>query len=62
MAHISEHINSSNQKIYSYDQIGKMIVTLGNNKSKNNNNSKCHINNIQKSLLIIIVDTHEKNV
>ena len=29
MAHISEHINSSNHKISSYDQMSKMIVDLG---------------------------------
>ena len=38
MGQSSEHINSSNQKIHSYDQMIKMIVNLGNNKCKNNNN------------------------
>ena len=34
MAQISEHINSSNHKIHSYDQVGKMIVNLSNKKTK----------------------------
>ena len=32
MAHISEHINSSNYKIHSHDQMKKMIINLGSNK------------------------------
>ena len=32
MAQISEHIKSSNHKICSYDQMGKMIVNLINEK------------------------------
>ena len=32
MAHISEHINSSDQKIHSYDNMGKIIVNLSNKK------------------------------
>ena len=57
----SEHINSSNQKNHYYDQMGKRIVNLSNNKYKNNNNSTCHINHIQKSLLMSTVDTPEKD-
>ena len=32
MAHISEHINSSNRKIHSYDQMGEITVNLSNNR------------------------------
>ena len=32
LSHISEHINYSNNKIHSYDQIIKIIVNLGINK------------------------------
>ena len=39
-----------------------MVVNLGNNKCKNNNNSKCYINNIRISLLMSIVETSKKNV
>ena len=62
MAQISEHINSSNQKNHSYDQMGKMIVNLSNNKCEKNNKSTGHLNHIQKYLLMSIVDTPEKDV
>ena len=63
MAQISEHINSSNHNIHYYDQMGKMIINLGNIKCKNNNNnSKFHINHVQKYLLMSIVDTPGKYV
>ena len=62
MDQISEHINSSNHKIHSYDQMGTMIVNLSNKKCKNNNKSTDHLNEIQKSLLMSIVDTPEKDV
>ena len=42
--------------------MGEMIFNLGNKKCENNNNSTGHINRIQKSLLISIVDTPEKDV
>ena len=48
MYQISEHINSSNYKINSYDQMGKMIVNLSNNKCENNNKFIGRLNNIQK--------------
>ena len=62
MAQISEQINSSNHKMHSHDCIGKMIVNLSNKKFKKNNNSTGHLNNIQKSLLMSIVDSPEKDV
>ena len=62
MARISEHINSSNHKIYSYDQIRKMIVNLGSKKCQNNKNSTCQLNRLRNSLLMSIVDTPEKDV
>ena len=37
MAHISEHINSSNQNKYSHHPRIKTIVSLGSKKLKNNN-------------------------
>ena len=36
VSQISEHINSSNQKNHSYDQMVKVIVNLGINKDKKN--------------------------
>ena len=62
MAHISKHIKSSNHKIHYYDNMGKIIVNLGNKKCKNNNNSTGHINHIQISLLTSMVDTPEEGV
>ena len=38
MYQISEHINYSNHKNYSYDKMRKMIVNLGSKKCKNYNN------------------------
>ena len=34
MAQIRQHINLSNHKIHSYDQMSKMIVNLGSKKCK----------------------------
>ena len=48
MAQISEHINSSNHKIHSHDQMGGIIVNLSNNKFENNNNSTGHLIHIHK--------------
>ena len=62
MAQISEHINSSNHKIHFHDQMGKMIVRLSNKKCKNNNKSTGNLIQIQKLLLMSIVDTPEKDV
>ena len=59
MDHISEHINSSNKKNHSHDKTSKMVVNLGSKKCENNNNSTCQLNNIQKFLLMSIVDTPE---
>ena len=62
MAQISEHINSSNNKIHSYYQMVKIIVNLSKQKFKNNNKPLGHLNQIQKSLLMSIFDTPEKYV
>ena len=59
MAQVNKHINSSNHKIYSHDQMGKIIVNLSDNKCYNNNKSTGHLNQIQKLLLMIIVGTPE---
>ena len=56
MAQISEHINSSNHNIFSYDQMIKMIVNLGSKKCKNNNTFTCQLTRI------IIVETPEKDL
>ena len=61
MDRISEHINSSIQKIYSYDQMRKMIFNLGNKKCKNNNNSTCQLISLQNSLLMCIFVTTKKD-
>ena len=42
--------------------MGKVIVNLSNKKHKNINNSTDHLNHIKKYLLMIIVDTPEKDV
>ena len=62
MAWISEHINSSNCKIYSHDQMSKMIVNLGSKKCENNNNSTCRLGSLHNSLLISISDTPENDL
>ena len=62
MDEISEHINSSNHVIYSHDQMCKNIVNLSNQKCENNNKPTGHLNQIQKLLLMSIVDTPEKYV
>ena len=60
MAHISEHNNSSNHKIHSYDQMRKMIVNLGNITCENNNNYKRQLISLKKSLFMSIVNTPEE--
>ena len=62
MAQISERINSSNHKIHSYDQISKIIVSLGSKKYKNNNNYTYQLSRLQYFLLMIIVNTPEKDL
>ena len=56
MVQISEHINSSNHKIHSYDQMREIIVNLGSNKGKNNNNNSPQLTCLQSSLLTSIVE------
>ena len=62
MAHISEQINSLNNKINYHDKTIKMIVNLGSKKCEYNNNSTSQLNHLQNSLLMSIVDTPEKFV
>ena len=62
MAQISEHINLSNRKINSYYQTRKMIVNLGSNKGKKNNNSSLQLTRLKTSLITSIVDIHENNL
>ena len=38
MDHISEHINDSNEKIHSYDQMRKLFFNLVSQKGENNGN------------------------
>ena len=60
MAQISEHISFSYHKMYSYDQMRKIIVNLVSNKCENRNNSTCQLTRLRNSLFMIIVDTPEK--
>ena len=62
MDHISEHINYSNHKIHSYDQMIKMIVNLGSKKLENNDTSTCQLTSLQSLLLMSIVDNPEKDL
>ena len=59
MAQISKHVNSSNHKIYSCDQMRKMVVNFGSKKWKK---SICQLSCLQNSLLMVILDTPEKDV
>ena len=47
MDQIVEHINFSDWKTHSYDQMIKIIVNLGNNKCEKSNNSTCQLIHIQ---------------
>ena len=60
MVQFSEHINDSNHKINSYDQITKAIVNLVSNKCQNKNNPTCQLSCLQNSLLMRIFDTPQK--
>ena len=62
MDHISEHINYSNHKIHSYDQMRKMIINLGSKKLENNDTSTCQLTSLQSLLLMSIVDNPEKDL
>ena len=62
MDQISKHVTSSNHNIYYNDQMNKIIDNLNSKKCKNNNKSTCHLNQVQKLLLLSIVDTPEKYV
>ena len=62
ISHINERINSSNQKIHSYDKIIKIIVNLDNKKCENYDIYSCQLTNIQNQLLMSIVDTPEKDL
>ena len=53
---ISEHINYSNQKIHSYDQMRKMIVNLGSKKYENRNDPTCQLYHLQNLSLLSIVN------
>ena len=61
MAHISEHIGSSNHNIHSYDQMSKIIVKFGSKKWWYNDISTCQLTSLKSLLLIRIVDTPEKD-
>ena len=62
MAQISEHINSLNNKIHSYDQMIKMIVNVVSRKGKNNNNHTFQVKLLHNLLLVSIFDTPEKRL
>ena len=54
MTQISEHINSSNHKIHSYDQMRKLIVKLGSKKGKNIDKYSFQLTGLQNPLLMNI--------
>ena len=60
MDQFSEHVNSSNHKIYSRDQMRKNIVNLGSKKYKKN--SAFQLNHLQNHLLLSIFDTPENDL
>ena len=59
MDQISEHINYSNNKNHSCDQMRKMIVNLDSKKGKNKDNSSTQITCLENFLLVIIVNKPE---
>ena len=62
MVQIIEHINSSNQKIHSYDQMSAMVFNLGSKKGESKDNFSPQITRLQNSLLVVIVDTLGKDI
>ena len=62
MDQIGEHINSSNRKIYSYDQMSKMIFNSGSNKVKIKDNFFPQLTHLQNSLLMSIFNTPERDL
>ena len=62
MDQISEHINSSNQKIHSYVQIRKMVVNLVSKKLENNETFLCQLTRLQEALLMSITNTPENGL
>ena len=60
MDKITDHKNSSNHNIYSYDQTRTTIFNLSSNKGKNNNNSCPQLTHLHNLLLMSIVRTPEK--
>ena len=62
MSQISEHLNSSNDKIHSRDQVSKIIVKLGVNKCKNNYTYTFQLARLQNWLLMSIFDTPEQDL
>ena len=59
MTQISEHINSSNHNIHSYDQTRKMIFNIGSEKGKNNDNPSPQLTHQQTMLITFIVNNPE---
>ena len=62
MDQISQHINSTNHKIRSYDQMSKMIVRLDSNKGEKNYDPSNKISPPHNPLLMSIVETPEKDL
>ena len=62
MAQISKHNNSSIHKVYSYDQMIKMIVHIVSKKCENSDTYLCQLTYIYNSLLMSTVDTPENNL
>ena len=59
---VSEHINSSNHKIISFDKMSKIIVKLGSEKCETNKNNTCQLICLYNSLILSIDNTPEKDV
>ena len=59
---IIQHINTTNHKIHSDDQIRKMIVNLGSKKGDKNDDTSPKIMDQHNDLLLDIVETPERDV
>ena len=62
MYQISQHINTTNRKLHSYNQMSRKIVNLGVKKVDKNDNLFPKVMNIQNYLLMRIIYTSKKYV
>ena len=61
MDHMSQHISYTINNIPSYDHMSKMIVNLVSSKGDRNDESSQKFTDLQNYLIMIIVDTSEKD-